>query len=426
MKKLFISYIFFSFVVTLFSQINITSKYISIPNQAGLDDIYIFEKIDNTSEIHYTTNDAAKVIKWYKFLNGVKTEITTFSVLSSTETYIDPINNTGYIIEENGVKKASFWVFDYAVYKPTFNSITASQGTSMCEEVKLTVDGNIPLFEYQNIYGAKFTLDRKFTVTYKSIVWENNKWSDLKNNSLTIILPNAAGVNVPASLVDTHYEISGDEFGVQLNATQTASTLQEYEAKAVQCNITSITSTVRKDIENENNRPKSEDQLNGSAPMDINFFSNPTPKVNTYLWEIYNVLSPSSVVSRSEKDNSYTFSDAGKYKVILKVSNQYCSYADTLDVEVVESMLFAPKVFTPNGDEVQDEYRVAYQSIVEFNGVIFNRWGRKVFSWTNPAKGWDGNIGGRPAAIGPYYYIITAKGSEGKRYKLKGYLNLLR
>ena len=84
------------------------------------------------------------------------------------------------------------------------------------------------------------------------------------------------------------------------------------------------------------------------------------------------------------------------------------------------------------GDGMDDEFRVAYKSIVSFKAVVYNRWGREVFRWTDPGKGWDGYIGGKLANPGPYYYIIEAEGSDkdadgkNRQYKLKGDINLLR
>lgn len=426
MKRLF-GFIILSLSIPsiIFSQIDIKSSYITITDASGLDNIYMFQKIDNSSEIHYTSSDASDVVKWYTFSSGSINEMTNVSTLSSTETYIDPVNNTGYMIKVNGQQVASFWVFDYSKYLPEFNTLSAEESDTPCEDVKLSLNANIPVFEYENLFGGKMTLNRKFTVKYETLEWNTDSWGT-KEVSTTVILPNTSGIYVEVPLSNTLFTISGDEYGIELNTPSNISTLQEYITKAAKCNIT--TETVSRDNSNntnENNRPDSE-TLNGSAPLDIHFYSNPTPAVDTYLWEIYQDASGTPFISRSAKDNIYTFTNAGTYKVKLTVSNQYCSYSDTVTVEVVESSLVVPKVFTPNGDGVQDEFKVAYQSIIEFDGIIYNRWGRKIYSWSDPSKGWDGTIGGRSAAIAPYYYLIKAKGSDGIKYKLKGCVNLLR
>ena len=98
----------------------------------------------------------------------------------------------------------------------------------------------------------------------------------------------------------------------------------------------------------------------------------------------------------------------------LTVINEFCTFSDSVDITIVSSDLQVPDFFTPNGDGANDEFRVAYKSLKTFNGIIYSRWGRKVFQWTDPAKGWDGNINGRPAAEGGYFYIINAVGTDGQ------------
>ena len=79
---------------------------------------------------------------------------------------------------------------------------------------------------------------------------------------------------------------------------------------------------------------------------------------------------------------------------------------------------------------------VAYKSLLGFECWVSNRWGRKVFYWNDPTKGWNGKIGGADAAEGPYFYIIkaTGYGLDPKKHDpklkstiiLKGDINLLR
>ncbi len=195
----------------------------------------------------------------------------------------------------------------------------------------------------------------------------------------------------------------------------------EEPVEEISCKITTTTS-IREAL-NENQRPEAT-TIDGSAPLEIQFFSNPVGDVKSYLWQIYK--EGTLILSRTEKDHQYTFTESGKYKVNLRVSNDLTFAEDSIDVAISESQIMAPNVFTPNGDGFNDEFRVAYTSITEFQATIINRWGRVLYSWTNPQAGWDGNINGRPAAEGTYFYIINAKGSDGKPYKLKGHINLLR
>lgn len=425
MKKILGLILLFGIAVNAMSQIDVKSKYINLPNLSGLNNIYIFEKIDNSTEIHFTAANALQVVKWYTFLNGVKTEITNISTLSPTETYIDPLDKTGYIIEVDGQKVSSCWVFDYSKYSATIQSVTATDGVSLCSETNVTIQAQVPSLEYQNVLGSNFKLNRAFNINYTTLEWSDSNWKEIKKDT-TVFLPRTTDVVIPSPLTHTTFLVTGDEFATQLGLEVASGTSNMYTTKAVKCKITSITSTVRKEFTNENNRPVAETQLEGSAPLDVNFYSNPTPAVNTYSWKIFKDNSNTPFITRADKDNSYTFTQYGHYKVEVTVSNQYCSYADTISVDASESKLMVPRIFTPNGDGIQDEFKVAYQSIIQFNAVVLNRWGRRLFTWTDPAKGWDGTIKGKEVSNGAYYYIINAVGSEGKKYKLKGCINLLR
>lgn len=104
-----------------------------------------------------------------------------------------------------------------------------------------------------------------------------------------------------------------------------------------------------------------------------------------------------------------------------------CSYTgETYEVSIGESKLLCPNAFTPHTSPgVNDEWRVSYQSIVEFHCEIFNRWGSKIITLTDPSQGWDGTIGGKKASPGVYYYVIRARGADGKAYNLSGDINII-
>ncbi len=83
--------------------------------------------------------------------------------------------------------------------------------------------------------------------------------------------------------------------------------------------------------------------------------------------------------------------------------------------------------FSPNGDNRNDVLRVKSSTgIVEFKAIIFNRWGQKLYEWTDINGGWDGNVNGKPAKQGTYFVLVKAKGSDGQTHTIKRDVNLLR
>ena len=63
---------------------------------------------------------------------------------------------------------------------------------------------------------------------------------------------------------------------------------------------------------------------------------------------------------------------------------------------------------------------------MEFKATIFNRWGQKLYEWTDPAGGWDGKYKGRDVAQGVYFVLVKAKGADCRRFNIKSDVNLLR
>ena len=61
-----------------------------------------------------------------------------------------------------------------------------------------------------------------------------------------------------------------------------------------------------------------------------------------------------------------------------------------------------------------------------FNAKVFNRWGKLLFEWTDPAEGWDGTYKGRDVPERAYYFNCQADGAAGHHYSIKKTINLLR
>lgn len=88
--------------------------------------------------------------------------------------------------------------------------------------------------------------------------------------------------------------------------------------------------------------------------------------------------------------------------------------------------LFVPTAFTPNGDGINDVFRVAnitFQDVPEFR--VYNRWGKEIFAAADN-KGWDGTFNGLPQELGVYYYIIKVVIPDGTEVSYKGEVTLLR
>lgn len=175
----------------------------------------------------------------------------------------------------------------------------------------------------------------------------------------------------------------------------------------------------------------------GSAPLRAIFRANPedlgsyTPH---YEWRFVREGEEEPFLTRFEETTEYSFTTSGTTTVELHIS--FVQGSDTIEyasdepfvVIISESQLEMPNAFTPNGDGINDVYRAkeGYESIVEFHAAVFNRWGRKLYEWDDPSGGWDGTAGGSKAPDGAYYLVVNARGADGRQYKLKKTINLLR
>ncbi|MCS6935436.1 MAG: PKD domain-containing protein [Chitinophagales bacterium] len=106
-----------------------------------------------------------------------------------------------------------------------------------------------------------------------------------------------------------------------------------------------------------------------------------------------------------------------------------CYNKDSVLVTVIyNDILFLPTAFTPNGDGINDMFRILrwlnVESLVDFS--VYNRWGQKVFQTNDITSGWDGTFSGRPADMGVYVWQITLRTGDDKTLSYKGNVTLLR
>jgi gliding motility-associated-like protein len=431
MRKFILSICVFATSIAAFGQTITATSGKSYDIFPGVDYVYFFNGIKPQTEITYNGTGA---VEWLKFSNG-----TTPSFHSNLLT-ISPDDATGYILKIDGKVLKTIWVIDYSKYLPVLKSVTVPAAqTNECKTVSLAIDADIPALSYQTPASAtSLPITRDFNIAYTTLSWNGTAWQDSTAN-VTVTLPATQKI-VKAPYRTTRFTLTGDQYAKDLGIEVTPAVSADYTPIAVVCHETSIVST--RNATNEAERPTTAKQISGSAPFDMQFLSNANePITQFYKWEIYKDKAVQPFISRTDKDIRNIFTEAGVYKVSVTVSNsKSCTFTDSIMVTVSESQIVAPNVFTPNGDGFNDEFRVAYKSITSFHCWIYNRWGRLVYEWTDPMKGWDGNIGGKKAAPGAYFYIIKALGSDYDpnskansktklrvgEYKLKGDINLLR
>ena len=138
--------------------------------------------------------------------------------------------------------------------------------------------------------------------------------------------------------------------------------------------------------------------------------------------------------TNSQMMPTHTYDSIGTYKVVFYAFNREgCDTIYNTDVLVKLVNLLIPNVFTPNGDGTNDTFIIAeneakeesdnlksvraeYDSYNPLNIyyerselVIFNRFGRTVYTSDNYQNDWDG--GNLPDAV--YFYVLKCSGPQG-------------
>lgn len=126
----------------------------------------------------------------------------------------------------------------------------------------------------------------------------------------------------------------------------------------------------------------------------------------------------------------FSFVDTGTYKVTLIAANSY-GCADTTYREVIiepDYVIYIPSAFTPNDDEVNDQFTAKGSFIMDFEMTIFDRWGGVIYETKDINLPWNGGIKGtnKPAEEAVYVYIIKVKGANKRTYAYKGAVTLVR
>ncbi|MCO4292163.1 gliding motility-associated C-terminal domain-containing protein [Solitalea sp. MAHUQ-68] len=79
-------------------------------------------------------------------------------------------------------------------------------------------------------------------------------------------------------------------------------------------------------------------------------------------------------------------------------------------------------VFTPNGDGVNDLFKIEGVENSENDLTVVNRYGSQIFRSTNYKNDWDG----QGCSDGTYFYLLKTKDKDGKVEVKKGYITLIR
>lgn len=397
------------------------------PTNTGLNHIYVLYNSEGVSMTYTASTD--RTVTWMGYGEqggGAAEEITNVTHAGRVTTLQQVIPDHGYIIYE-GTDPTYVWVTDYSKGYLQLNGLSAQNEDGDCGTVTLSVDGSGNDLVYYTILGVRRELNRQMVLEYKTLEWsdEDQEWQEVTEEEVQETFKST--IAVPAPYHDTTFTLRGDRF-LDFWGESISKTSDTYYTKAVD-----VRAVVVQEERDHQNEKKSEggNTLGGSAPVHIVFTGKPTDAVVHKEWQMSRDSEFSDIelrLNQDEVDEVFEESGLTYWRFVGSNDDGTCeAYSDVYTVNVGVSELYCPNVFSPGSTkDTNDVWMVSYKSIVDFECWIFNRWGQQVAHLTHPSQGWDGRYKGKLVSAGVYYYVIKARGSDGKPYNLSGDINIIR
>lgn len=154
-------------------------------------------------------------------------------------------------------------------------------------------------------------------------------------------------------------------------------------------------------------------------------FQNSSQGGQSYEWYFESGIPGFS--SQQNPTVNYPIGEVGLYDVDLYVTSEFgCTDSIIKQVEVVpEVTLFVPNAFTPDDDMFNEEWRPYIDGIdiMDFQLIIYNRWGEVMWESYDPSAAWNGTYGGQKVKEGTYIWRIKAADMiTDKKYEWQGHV----
>lgn len=164
---------------------------------------------------------------------------------------------------------------------------------------------------------------------------------------------------------------------------------------------------------------------------EINFTDYSSDDVTQWMWNFGPGVNPGTS-SVQNPTALYPPGVPGDYPMTLHVYNDNgCVDSIAAVISVVNDVvIYAPNVFTPDGDEYNEGWRVHITGIdpYDFHLTMFNRWGEIVWESYNTEGVWNGHYGGGGLVQdGTYVWVIQTKDTyTDKKYEFRGHVTVLK
>ena len=114
---------------------------------------------------------------------------------------------------------------------------------------------------------------------------------------------------------------------------------------------------------------------------------------------------------------------------IIKLVAGVCgSEPGMVSIKVIDiTRVEVPNAFTPNGDGINDEFRIKITGWFRLNNLrIFNRYGQMIFETRDLSREWKGYFNSNPVAVGTYYWTLEGIDIHGSILRKSGSVTVIR
>ena len=223
-----------------------------------------------------------------------------------------------------------------------------------------------------------------------------NLTSDICINSTGQSLPLTSDNAIPGTWVPS-----------SIVTTNAGSNTYQFTPSAGQC-ATGVTETINVIAKPTANATAS--VITGNPILNVDF-TNSSTNATTLNWDFGN--GSNSTVNGNA---SATYSSPGTYTVTLTASNNICPDATWTQIIIVKPIdplvVIIPNIFTPNNDQINDDYFLDVKNAETFEAAIYNRWGNELISLVHSSDKWNGKLSSGDLADEGTYFV---------KYKIVGY-----
>ena len=156
------------------------------------------------------------------------------------------------------------------------------------------------------------------------------------------------------------------------------------------------------------------------------FYINTAKDTTLSAWTLQSNYVPDIVAQWTDgnTEDPRLVSAVGDY--VYTISNACYSYSDVGTIGFKPCDIFAPNIIVLSStEEENDIFFVKYSGVSTFECNILNRWGNVIYTYTDPAGGWNGKTSnGDVVNEGTYFYIIKGTFDGGIEFEKHGFVEV--